>query len=326
MAAHTLKHWGRTALSRLLPLMLGFGLIYYQFCNLTPAEWQQIKQCFAVADYRFIYASLLISLYGYWARAHRWSYVLSQMGYASRWQTRLLSVCISYMVNLTLPRSGEITRAALLKQYEDVPFDKAFGTIIAERMVDLALFGGFVALGFVFQFDTLNQFLIEQHFSWTQLLWLLLGLALACGIGLAVWTWAEWSIIQKLKAKLKGLTVGMSSLLHLPHKWEYIGHSLGLWASYFAMFYITIFALPDTADIPMGVVLMGFIFGSLAVGFTNGGLGAYPVAIAMVFALFGISKSVGIAFGWLVWTSQTLFTLVAGLVAYFIIPWYKQAK
>lgn len=326
MKTHSTSNWWRSALSRTLPLLLGFGLIYYQWSHLTTEEWLQIKACFAAADYRYIYLSLVISLYGYWARAHRWSYVLQQMGYRSRWQTRFLSVSISYLVNLTLPRSGEITRAALIKKYEEVPFDKAFGTIIAERMVDLALFGGFVALGFAFQFDTLNQFLSDHEFSWGQILWILLGLLAIAMVGMAVWTYAEWSIIVKLKAKLKGLTEGMSSLLHLPQKWAYLGHSLGLWGSYFAMFYVTIFALPETADIPMGVVLMGFIFGSLAVGFTNGGLGAYPVAIALVFALFGISKSVGIAFGWLVWASQTLFTIAAGLISYLFLPLYKLPK
>ena len=50
-----------------------------------------------------------------------------------------MAVCVSYFMNLTIPRSGEVTRAALLKKYENVPFDKGFGTIVAERIVDLIL-------------------------------------------------------------------------------------------------------------------------------------------------------------------------------------------
>jgi hypothetical protein len=83
---------------------------------------------------------------------------------------------------------------------------------------------------------------------------------------------------------------------------------------------VTIFALPETSEISFDVVIMGFIFGSLAVGFTNGGLGAYPLAIALIYSLYGISNDVGVAFGWLVWTSQTLLTIFLGLLSYLLLP------
>ena len=82
------------------------------------------------------------------------------------------------------------------------------------------------------------------------------------------------------------------------------------------MFYITIFALPETATIGFDVVIMGFIFGTFAIGFSPGGLGAYPYAIASVFFLYGIPKEIGTAFGYLVWTSQTLLTIVLGILSY----------
>ena len=47
-----------------------------------------------------------------------------------------MAVCIGYLMNMTVPRSGEISRALVLKKYNDVPFDKGFGSIIAERIID----------------------------------------------------------------------------------------------------------------------------------------------------------------------------------------------
>jgi len=78
--------------------------------------------------------------------------------------------------------------------------------------------------------------------------------------------------------------------------------------------------LPETSEITFDIVIMGFIFGSLAVGFTNGGLGAYPLAIALIYSLYGISNDIGVAFGWLVWTSQTLLTIFLGLLSYLLLP------
>ena len=50
-----------------------------------------------------------------------------------------MAVSIGYLMNMTVPRSGEISRAVILKKYNGVPFDKAFGTIIAERIVDMVI-------------------------------------------------------------------------------------------------------------------------------------------------------------------------------------------
>ena len=138
--------------SLLIPLLLGFGLIYYQYTTLSIEELDKIKSCFKQADYFYIYLSLIIALFGYWARAYRWKYSLQHLGYQTDFKNDLMSVCVSYFMNLTIPRSGEITRAALLKRYENVPFDKGFGTIVAERIVDLIIFLLFVGLAFVLQF------------------------------------------------------------------------------------------------------------------------------------------------------------------------------
>ena len=86
------------------------------------------------------------------------------------------------------------------------------------------------------------------------------------------------------------------------------------------MFYTAVFAMPETAKISFDVILMGFIFGSLAVGFSNGGLGAFPFSIALIFSLYGISNDVGTAFGWLAWTSQTIFTIFIGILSYIFLP------
>jgi uncharacterized membrane protein YbhN (UPF0104 family) len=103
-------------------------------------------------------------------------------------------------------------------------------------------------------------------------------------------------------------------------KWHYIGHSFLIWGCYLVMFYIPVFALKETHEIGFDVIIMGFIFGSLAIGFTNGGIGAYPFSIALIFGLYGIPNETATAFGWLVWTSQTLLTLFLGLLSYLLLP------
>ena len=310
----------RKFLSLTIPLLIGLGIIYYQYTTLSPNELEKIKISFIKADYFYIYLSLFIALFGYWSRAYRWKFALQHLGYNTKFHNDLLTVCVSYLVNLTIPRSGEVSRAMLLKKYEEVPFDKAFGTIVAERIVDMLIFLLFVAIGFISQFDTIYKYLVNKGVEFETLIWIgILGFVLFV-LFILVWIYAEWNIILKLKQKLSGLIEGMQSILKMKEKWKYIFHSFFIWFSYLAMFYVTIFALPETANISFDVVVMGFIFGTLAVGFTNGGLGAYPLAIASILSLYGISEGIGTAFGYLIWVSQTLLTIFLGLSSYLLLP------
>jgi uncharacterized protein (TIRG00374 family) len=313
-------------LTILVPLLIGIGIIYYQFTTLTADEIEKIKISFEKANYYYILLSLLIACVGYWSRAYRWKFALNHLGYQTKFSTNFLTVCVSYLVNLTVPRSGEITRAALLKKYENVPFDKAFGTIVAERIVDLMIFFLFVLVGFVSQFDQIYQFLLNQHVSLQSLvIYAIVGLVIFV-VFILIWIYAEWQIIIKLKNKLSGLIEGITTVYKMKDKWKYIFHSFFIWFSYLTMFYVAVFALPETAEISLDIVLMGFIFGSLAVGFSNGGLGAYPFSIALIFSLYGITNDVGTAFGWLVWTSQTILAIVMGLLSYLLLPILNRNK
>lgn len=310
----------RKFLSLTIPLFIGLGIIYYQYTTLTTEELEKIKISFIKADYFYIFLSLFIALFGFWSRAYRWKFALQHLGYQTKFHNDLMTVCVSYLVNLTIPRSGEVSRAMLLKKYEDVPFDKGFGTIVAERIVDMLIFLLFVTIGFISQFETIYQYLVNNGVKFETLIWAGILVFVVFVIFVLVWIYAEWKIILKLKQKLSGLIEGMQSILKMKDKWKYIFHSFFIWFSYLAMFYVTIFALPETADISFDVVVMGFIFGTLAVGFTNGGLGAYPLAVASILSLYGISEGIGTAFGYLIWVSQTLLTIFLGLLSYLLLP------
>jgi glycosyltransferase 2 family protein len=304
----------------IFPLLIGVTIIYYQFNSLTVGEIENIKISFRKANYNYIYLSLIFSILGYWLRAYRWKFTLNHLGYQTKFANNFATVCISYLVNLTIPRSGEISRAALLKKYENVPFDKGFGTIIAERIVDLMIFLIFVVIGFISQFETLYKFLLDRNVSFKSILIFAVAGFLLFVAFVFIWINSQWKIVLKLKKKLSGLTEGLFSVYKMENRYSYIVYSFLIWICYFIMFYITIFALPETANLSFSVVIMGFIFGSLAVGFTNGGLGAFPLSIALIFSLYGISNQDGTAFGWLVWVSQTLFTIAMGLISYLILP------
>jgi hypothetical protein len=308
-----------------IPLLIGIGLIYYQYTSLTPEQLENIKLYFKNADYSYVFLSLCIAIVGYWARAYRWKYSLNHLGYNTKVYNNFFAVGVAYLVNLTIPRSGEVTRAVLLKKYEKVPFAKGFGTIVAERVVDLIIFLLFVFIAFVFQFDTISDF-IFRNISPSKLIFIGI-IAFVMGIVfLFIWFRSNWKIVNTLKEKFAGLIEGMTSILIMKNRWKYLFFSFFIWFSYLMMFYVCIFAIPETSDISFSIVIMGFIFGSVAIGFTNGGIGAFPISIQTVLLLYGINKGAGAALGWIIWTSQTLLTIILGLISYLLLHFFNKDK
>ena len=90
-----------------------------------------------------------------------------------------MAVLVAYLVNLTIPRAGEVFRATVMTTYEDIPFEKGFGTIVAERIADLIMMLLILGITLFVQFDFIFE-LLTKNFSPTKIL-LLLG-ALVIGL------------------------------------------------------------------------------------------------------------------------------------------------
>ena len=312
-------------LSILLPLFLGVFLIVYQYNQFTPEQLKEMKGYFKNADYFYIYLSLIIAVFGFASRAYRWKFSLEHMGYTSKFSTNFMAVCIGYFMNLTIPRSGEITRAVIVKKYENIPFDKAFGTIVAERIVDLILFFLFVLTAFILQFSVLKNFILDT-IPFEKLIYLGIIGFVGFIVFLLLWIYSKWKFILFIKEKLAGLMEGMLSIVKMEKKWPFLFHSLFIWFTYILMFYVAIFALEETSTISLGAVVTAFVIGSLAIGFTNSGFGAFPLLIAQIFLLYSIPETVGTAFGWLVWTSQTALMIILGGISFLALPILNKNK
>ena len=92
------------------------------------------------ADLKYIISAIIFGILSHLSRAFRWKFLLNPLGYKPRFINSILAVLVSYIANLGIPRSGEILRATTLSNYEKIPFEKLFGTIIAERIVDFNTF------------------------------------------------------------------------------------------------------------------------------------------------------------------------------------------
>jgi len=300
-------------------------LVYYAYNQFTPAQITEMKSYFVSADYFYIGLSLLFMKISHASRAYRWKYSLHFLGYQSNFWNNFMAISVGYLLNLTIPRSGELSRAAVLQKYDKIPFDKGFGTIIAERIIDLLFLLLFVATALLLQYKQLMGF-ITQQIPVKQLV-IIGGVFVIAGIlGLYLLYTSNWKIFVFIRQKITGLVEGILSIFKMPHRIPFLIHTFIIWIGFVLTFYFGTKALPETSEISLGIIMVAFVVGSLAISFTNGGFGAFPLLIAKILALYGISLTAGTAFGWLLWTTQTVSIVILGGLSFLILPIVNKEK
>ncbi len=321
-----MKKTTKKVLKIILPLFLGVFLIWYSTKSATPQERQELLSNITSAHPGWILLSMLFGLLSHLSRAYRWKFLLEPLGYKPRFLNSFMAVMVAYLTNFGIPRSGEVLRAVTISSYEKIPFEKAFGTIISERIADFIMLLLVVSLALLLQTEYLLDYFEENNINPFLTIAVLLGLL---AIGILILKQIKKSkrgILLKVKNFAKGLLEGMRSILRMKQKGAFLFHTLFIWGMYLSMFSILIFTVPATSSLPFGVIMVAFVVGSFAISATNGGIGVYPIAIGASLMLFGVSKEAGEAFGWITWGTQTLMVIIFGGLSFLFLPILNRQK
>jgi uncharacterized protein (TIRG00374 family) len=304
-----------------VPLAFGSFLVWY---SLSAISLETLGQYFQEANYTWILLGLFFGILSHLSRAYRWKFMLEPLGFKPKITNSILAVLVGYLVNLALPRAGEISRATVMSNYEKIPFEKGFGTIVAERIADLIMMLLIIVLTLFVQFDFIYE-LLTKNFDPIKI-----GIGVpVLIIGFFIFRFlvhkATSGFLLKIKTFVAGLIEGVTSIFKMKNKWAFLFHTLFIWAMYIAMFWATIPAI-EGLEVPFGGILIGFIAGGFAIAATNGGIGLYPIAVAGALALFDISTETATAFGWIMWTAQTAMIVVFGGLAFLFLPVYNKNR
>ena len=306
-------------------MLLGGFLIWISLSKLTEEDIQSVRNSFNTANYWWVLLSLFLGILSHFSRAYRWKFMLEPLGYKPKFLNSAMAVIIAYLVNLGIPRAGEVSRAAALAEYEDIPFEKGFGTIVAERVADLVMYILFILLAFLAQYNLIKTELLKKLPQ--NPLYTITVLVIITSVTFLFLRWikkSEKPFALKLKTFLSGIIIGVKSIFTMKKKWAFLFHTFFIWTMYILMLYVSKFALPETAGISINGVLISFVIGTFSYAATNGGIGAYPIAIQSALLLYGVSEVAGLSFGWIMWTSQTLMVLVFGGLSFLFLPIYNR--
>jgi hypothetical protein len=303
----------------LAPVLLGFFFIYLTV-NITTSEerlliWSYIKS----AKIEFVIAAMMFGAFADVIRGLRWRFLAKASGHSSNPLVSIASVFMCYSSNLIITRSGEILRATVLSGYNKIPLGKTFGTIAAERVIDMTISFIILILIWILQYETIIEsffddnffFYIERNLSY------IIGLVLA----ILIITSIVLVKINSVKKFFLSIVEGLLSLAKLNRDFPlFILSTLAIWAFYFTAFYMIKFSIVEFSIIPTELIFPAFVVSVFSISLSNHGLGVYPLAISLFLLEFNINAEIGLAYGWLAWSCQAIITLIFGGLSFFVLP------
>jgi glycosyltransferase 2 family protein len=326
----------------LLQYLLFFGLavflVWWSLGKIEHKDWLDIKSAWLRADFWLLIPVVLILMASHLSRAIRWRILMQPMGYTPSVLNTYLAVLVSYIVNLLVPRLGEVLKCTILTRYEKIPTDKLVGTVVAERAFDLICLVLVFALTFFLQIDIIGVYasaMLDKIFntgagSGTRLVKWILFLLLVIGLFTTIrWVFRKFahiSIVQKIKQVLKNIWHGLTSIRYLQNKGWFLFHTVLIWVLYLAAIRVGMAAMRETSIYGMRESLSVLSMGSIGMIATPGGIGAYPLLVQETMVLYGLTENMGKAFGWLLWLMQFFMVIIFGSLSMVLLPVINRKK
>ena len=302
------------------------GLVLADGENKSEFLWNAWKKC----NKGYLFLMAVVAMVSHALRAERWRMLLTPTGNVISFGNSFLSLMIGYLVNLAVPRGGEVSRCYNLYKLEQTPIEVSFGTVVVERLIDLICLLALIAMSFFVEWDKLKGFIETLPFASGEksyALWIIAGVV---GVGLLIAFIFLIRRNEKLKKLFLGFKNGLMSVFRLRNKTLFVFYSIAIWGLYFIMSYLVVLAFPETSNLGISAVLTLFAIGAIAMAAPlPGGAGSYHTLVPLgLVTLYNLPQTDAIAFVFIFHGWQTFIMIVAGVLSLFIsyalVRWKKQ--
>lgn len=318
-------------------ILLTVALLWLSLRGLQVAEGENkfefIWQAWKSSHKGYLLLMVVVAYVSHVLRAERWKMLLIPTGYTVTLGNSFLSLMIGYLVNLAIPRGGEISRCYNLLKLEKTPVEVSFGTVVVERIVDVLCLLVVIVLAFLVEWDKLMNFLASLGLGsggstavripgWV--------VAAVAGVLISAGVLYAFRSHPRLQKVMGGFRKGLLSVFKLERKGLFLVYSVLIWFLYFLMSYSVIMAFDTTKDLGFGAVLTLFALGAIAMAAPlPGGTGSYHTIVPLgLVMLYQLPQADAIAFVFIFHAWQTI-TMIAGgvvslVISYFLIRWKEQ--
>ena len=316
-------------------LGIGFFFIYWFLLKLDVEQKAAIWQSFLGANYSWVAVAMACCLLSHLVRALRWRLLFNPLGFKPSVNNTFGSVVIAYMANLAFPRAGEVMRCATLRTSEGIPVEKSLGTVVTERAIDALSFGIIVLLGFGTVKDLLYNSLSDKFDHLPNMAMIAAAAVVAAVLAFLFYRffWKRLlhiGLFRKIDELARNLLASVKSILQMGWKRTvlFVFYSIVIYTLYILGGLIIFHAFSETSGLGLNAAFVLYLYGSVGMTFSQGGIGVYPMLVQWALDKFAISMEVGTACGWLLWGSQQAIVIAVGVVylVYFSIKKRKSKQ
>ncbi|MCI9285557.1 MAG: flippase-like domain-containing protein [Muribaculaceae bacterium] len=329
------------ALKVIVPLAISAGLVVWLF---NKVDFHRVMDIIHQGvDYRYIFAMMAITVLSHVIRGVRWGLQLRAAG-IPRIPVMAESVSIfgAYALNLVFPFLGEAWRCVYISRREGCKLSTVVGTDLGDRISDAVMILLLIGLTLVVARPSIDSFLDRYPLGETidrittgGELWIWLG-ATVILLAAADYLLRGTRTVKGINLSIRRIWDGFRVLFFMKGRGLYLVLTVAIWVCYYLEAYVCFFAFPFTCELVtdsgyfLGLVpgLVVFVFGSCSMGIpSNGGLGAWNIAVMFALSLFGISDSDGAAYSIVCWSFQALILIITGIYgAFYIMATRRRAR
>ena len=312
-----------------IPLAIGVGLMYFLYKNVDVNSMMETLK--TDVNYWWFIPIGIVSLLSHVFRALRWRLQLNAIDVKPSFSAVLNSIFGTYAVNLAFPRLGEVWRCGYIANRQKASVTQVMGSMVADRLTDTVTVLALTFVTFLLAQGAFGKFFdaypqMKENFmniaSDARIWFGTTILIIALGWLLVMKT--ENKIIKKIQLMARNLWDGFAAITRMEGKWWFLLLTILIWGCYFLQLYLATKAFTFTNGLSVLAVLVMFVLSSIGMGVpTNGGLGAWHVAIIFGLSLYGVGVFAtnnfdprASAFAMLVWGFQTLLLIVLGIYAF----------
>lgn len=329
----TMKITVKGVVKYVLMLALSAVLLYFAFRNMS---WNDFVTGLKSCNIWWIIATMLIAWMITFMRGFRWRLMMLPIDKTITRRISYDAYSICYLANIAFPRSGEVVRCGVVAKTNNISFEGAVGSVVAERAWDMiCVIICFVAL----LFGRFGDFLIEkmwkpmvQNINFNSI-WIIVAIVVFCVVIFFVLKKNREKVAKsKIGAKVmnvwRGLVNGIKASFTMEHKWAFFAYTIFIWIGYWVMSLFTLYAFPDLSSLNLMDALFLMVVGSLGwIVPVPGGFGAYHFIVAMTLVpIYGVTQQTGLIFATISHESQIFQMLVCGVISLISVALYKRKK
>jgi uncharacterized protein (TIRG00374 family) len=317
----------KAALQYLIIFLVTAALIWFSLRGLTVSEGEDkfdfLLKTWNAANKSWLIFMAVVVMISHIIRTERWRMLIEPVAPKPKLGNGFLSLMVGYIVNLVIPRGGEVSRCYNLYKLDKTPVEISFGTVVVERIVDVVCLLALIVIAFVVEYDKLMAFISTLPIGTADGNSKIKTLGIIAGVGVIILIVIIilFTKNKKLNAWAKktwlGFREGLLSIFKLKRKGLFIVYSLLIWALYFVMSYAVIQAFEETRFLGLSAVLSLFAIGSIAMAAPlPGGTGSYHVLVpqGLVF-LYHVPMADAVAFTFIFHGWQTAIMIVGGAIS-----------